>query len=204
MVLMKFLLDNGVDINAIDNVDNETALHVAVRWIEKKDAVQLLLSRGADVTIRDKQGNTALDIAEAKELNEIIDLLKRYMKENNSIESHIVDSVRAIIEKAMEHDDKNSDKKTLMELNTSCMSALDCLRIIANNDKEDFFIRRKAIWWGGHFGDIGFMEFLDRKFISGRCISDLMAISKKTGDMEEEGLFRAAQETLKGIEKITT
>ncbi|MBN1766117.1 MAG: ankyrin repeat domain-containing protein [Sedimentisphaerales bacterium] len=58
--LLMILIDWGLDVNA-RNAYKETPLHKAVRWDEVKN-VEILLSRGADVHARDKDGNTPLNI----------------------------------------------------------------------------------------------------------------------------------------------
>jgi ankyrin repeat protein len=55
-------LDTGVDVDCIDPVTGETALMQAARN-GSVEVVMLLLSSGADVTIRTQSGQTALSIA---------------------------------------------------------------------------------------------------------------------------------------------
>ena len=56
-------MDNGGNVNIL-TLNNETPLHYAVR-LGRKDLVQILVSRGADITIRGKKDNkTALELAE--------------------------------------------------------------------------------------------------------------------------------------------
>ena len=63
--IFRVLLDNGADINAV-NVHGRTPLIYATCYFHlgprpDKDVMQLLLGRGADVTVRDKDGKNALD-----------------------------------------------------------------------------------------------------------------------------------------------
>lgn len=55
-------LDRGADVNALDPIHGETALHVTVEK-ENKVLVQFLLSRGANPNITSKQNRTPLIIA---------------------------------------------------------------------------------------------------------------------------------------------
>ena len=105
--VMRVLLDSGADTNARDT-NNNTALHLAVKAIDtgpvrdflrysdvapddeatvlasrivRINVLKLLLARGADVHLRDKEGNTPLHIA--RELRELVgveaqSLLKKY------------------------------------------------------------------------------------------------------------------------------
>ena len=53
-------LDRGADVNAV-NALGQTALHLAGQAGESDPVVKLLLSRGADPSIRDKQGRAPFD-----------------------------------------------------------------------------------------------------------------------------------------------
>jgi uncharacterized protein len=53
-------LDRGADVNAV-NAGGQTALHLAGQAGESDPVVRLLLARGADRSIRDKQGRAAFD-----------------------------------------------------------------------------------------------------------------------------------------------
>lgn len=81
--IIERLLDRGVDINGIPDSDAidfwgigrlDTALDHAVRY-DKKDSVITLLRRGADKSLKDSEGQTALDIAEEKGYQDVIHLL---------------------------------------------------------------------------------------------------------------------------------
>ena len=56
------LLANDCDINAVDNLDNSTALHEAVRG-KSIDLLEILLSHGAQQTIKNSAGRTPLHLA---------------------------------------------------------------------------------------------------------------------------------------------
>jgi len=71
---LKFLLDvNGgtsyraVDLDSADFAEGFTVLHDAANpVVDNEEAVRLLLSRGADPTLRSKRGHTPLDVAEGR------------------------------------------------------------------------------------------------------------------------------------------
>ncbi|MEO8313990.1 MAG: ankyrin repeat domain-containing protein [Pseudomonadota bacterium] len=60
----KMLLDAGTDINAVNN-NGQTSLHAAAR-MDMKDFVRFLGGRGANLDVKDRNGSTALDIAEGR------------------------------------------------------------------------------------------------------------------------------------------
>jgi ankyrin repeat protein len=62
--MAKLLLDAGASINAV-NADGQSSLHAAAR-MDMKDFVLYLGERGADLTVKDRSGSTALDIAEGR------------------------------------------------------------------------------------------------------------------------------------------
>jgi len=92
--LTKLLLDNGVNINALNN-EKETPLH----WLIKKNSakgykvnykidinmVKILMEKGADINAKNKNGETPLDIAKRlsekdKNYQEIYQYLKEIKK----------------------------------------------------------------------------------------------------------------------------
>jgi len=72
--IVKLLLAAGAHINAQDIEEAYTPLHEAAR-MNHKDIVQVLLAAGADATIRDAGNQTALDIAQDYEFQDIVDIL---------------------------------------------------------------------------------------------------------------------------------
>lgn len=72
-VILQRLLDAGADVNAQDK-GGMTALMVAARY-SRKEAVALLLARGADPSIRDNQGRNAASMTRDSdvELNRLLD-----------------------------------------------------------------------------------------------------------------------------------
>ncbi|XP_029933909.1 ankyrin repeat domain-containing protein 22 isoform X1 [Myripristis murdjan] len=75
VALLQTLLSSEVEINAVDYKGN-TALHYVC---ERKShfLVPLLLERNADATIKNKEGETALDIATRLKFKKIIVMLKK-------------------------------------------------------------------------------------------------------------------------------
>ncbi|HWH58520.1 MAG TPA: ankyrin repeat domain-containing protein [Terriglobales bacterium] len=82
-----FLLDSGAQMNARDH-DGDTALMLAagagpynaVRALETTDAAKLLFARGADTGIRNKHGQTALNLAVKSGRNDVAALLRNAAK----------------------------------------------------------------------------------------------------------------------------
>ena len=84
--MMRFLMDQGADINALDP-SGQTALVCTVRFARQPDAVRFLLDRHIDVNVKDSQGHTALFYAQtpprwlapsqSKRLPDVIALLKK-------------------------------------------------------------------------------------------------------------------------------
>ena len=59
--LVSSLLENGIGVDSKDDLIKKTALHYAA-ISDHKDVVELLLDKGADVNMKDKNGQTPLDI----------------------------------------------------------------------------------------------------------------------------------------------
>lgn len=72
---VRALLDEGIDINARNEVFGHTALIVAAR-LGYTDTVRVLLEKGADVNATDKYGTTALHWAEKNGHKDIVKLLR--------------------------------------------------------------------------------------------------------------------------------
>ncbi|OCT71388.1 ankyrin repeat domain-containing protein 22 [Xenopus laevis] len=73
--LIKLLLQSGVSVNAVDSKGN-TALHYACR-MKSKSVVPLLLDAQADPNIKNKDGESPIDIAERLEFAKILQMLKK-------------------------------------------------------------------------------------------------------------------------------
>ncbi|KAF8899366.1 ankyrin repeat-containing domain protein [Infundibulicybe gibba] len=76
-VLEHILSDDGCDVDPLNRIDKATPLHLAIALGHKelrKHIVSSLLDAGADTTIKDKNGETVLDIipADDHELRQMI------------------------------------------------------------------------------------------------------------------------------------
>ena len=70
--LVQWALDQGTDVNAIrPEKRNGTALIIAARK-GNPEIVSLLLARGADPTVANHEGETALDLAKGQEVKELM------------------------------------------------------------------------------------------------------------------------------------
>uniref|UniRef100_M4BXS7 Myosin-like protein n=1 Tax=Hyaloperonospora arabidopsidis (strain Emoy2) TaxID=559515 RepID=M4BXS7_HYAAE len=65
-----WLIENGADPNAVDE-NGDTALHYAVE-LDRYDLVETLMKRGADSSIKNLKGLSAVEIAEEDDLKEIL------------------------------------------------------------------------------------------------------------------------------------
>lgn len=65
IAIVKYLIDNGADIEARENFMQLTPLLYSVFWFQGKEEVVslLLIECGADITKKDKEGNTTLHLA---------------------------------------------------------------------------------------------------------------------------------------------
>ena len=59
---IQLALDNGQDVNAIDEEDN-TPLIIAIQTGQSKDFIENLIEKGANVFLKNKEGKTAIDLA---------------------------------------------------------------------------------------------------------------------------------------------
>ena len=75
--MVSYLVEHGANISK-GNATGTTPLMLAVASPEgSKEMVELLLARGADVTLKDNQGNSALDYASLSANTNAVELLKR-------------------------------------------------------------------------------------------------------------------------------
>jgi ankyrin repeat protein len=70
------LLNHGAQIDARDRDQQATPLERAASW-GRIDVVELLLARGANPLLKDKNGKTALDLAIANNQSEVVKVLMR-------------------------------------------------------------------------------------------------------------------------------
>lgn len=72
------LLEQGADINEVDG-NGATALIYAV-LNDQEGVARLLLERGADPLISTMKGRTALDVAEERDNEQMVSLLRQFVK----------------------------------------------------------------------------------------------------------------------------
>lgn len=85
--LFRFYLQHGLDINARDQLQGNTALMIECDWVVRPRIVRFLLRHGADPRLKNNAGKTALDLVRALKANperlEVIGILDREMKRWN-------------------------------------------------------------------------------------------------------------------------
>jgi len=74
--MARFLIDRGANVNGVDDHRGRTALHWAAVRGARKDFVQYLFDQGADPSIEDLEGATALDIARGRKRTAIEAMLR--------------------------------------------------------------------------------------------------------------------------------
>ncbi|XP_069674824.1 putative ankyrin repeat protein RF_0381 [Periplaneta americana] len=79
--VVQLLVDKGAELDAVTNDDHETSLHYAARN-GTYDIVKFLISRGANYTIEDKNGDTPLEAALSKNRTRVVELLTSYAEKN--------------------------------------------------------------------------------------------------------------------------
>ena len=85
---IKWMLARGINVNVTDN-NGWSSLHWAVASTDDSaEVVKLLLERGSDKSIRDKQGRTAFDIAKIFKRTEEIAMLANHAQMNNKSSYH--------------------------------------------------------------------------------------------------------------------
>jgi ankyrin repeat protein len=72
--IIELFLDRGISINTPINDPDRTLLHKAA-IMGKTKVANLLIAKGADINIKDKQGKTPLDLAELCNHKAVVDLL---------------------------------------------------------------------------------------------------------------------------------
>ena len=81
--ISRFLLDNSADPNIVDNENEFTPLHYAVGW-DNYDIVELLLQKGADMSIQDIYGNVPLIYCVKEEHNASFNVMMKYAENNKN------------------------------------------------------------------------------------------------------------------------
>eukprot|EP00644_Phytophthora_capsici_P009243 jgi/Phyca11/563705/estExt2_Genewise1.C_PHYCAscaffold_130013 len=81
--ILKLLLQEGAQVNAIDQINGWTALHVAVVR-ESISCISILLSSGADPRIRDNYGDTVVDCLQAASRKKKVKMLQLLQEARNN------------------------------------------------------------------------------------------------------------------------
>jgi uncharacterized protein len=107
---VRILLDCSVDLNAIDDLDGRTAAHRAVQGNNVHILLELI-DRGANLTIKDRNGQTPLDFAHLFNKPDCVAVLETPIKEpddceNTPLDSNNSDSV-CIVETAVKEPEQN-------------------------------------------------------------------------------------------------
>ena len=74
------MIDEGADVNAVDSGEHFTALMMAAAE-GNSEVVKVLLAEGADRTMKDIDGDGALEFAREKNHTDVIELLLNENKE---------------------------------------------------------------------------------------------------------------------------
>ena len=74
LIIVKLLVDAGADINAFDKYGSSALSMAADKGYP--DVVTFLMIRGADPTIKNKRGETALDVASTDEIKDLLNSIK--------------------------------------------------------------------------------------------------------------------------------
>lgn len=77
--MVELLLEHGATVNAVDTM-GQSPLHSAAIWNGDRATSELLIAKGADATIVDKDGNTALSLAEDRLFDDLAALLRRHAR----------------------------------------------------------------------------------------------------------------------------
>lgn len=73
--IVEMLIDYGLDVNAIGPKNGYTPLHDAV-WGDNPAAAKLLLEKGADPSIKNKEGQTPLEKAQSEGKEDLVNVLQ--------------------------------------------------------------------------------------------------------------------------------
>ncbi|MEJ7593002.1 MAG: ankyrin repeat domain-containing protein [Planctomycetaceae bacterium] len=80
---VELLLKNGANVNRVCDSDIAATALIRAASLGKRKSVELLLQHGADPTIKDKSGESAVDVVDkrSREREAIIDLLRSGVRE---------------------------------------------------------------------------------------------------------------------------
>lgn len=84
--IIKLLLERGAEINGLNSAQ-QTVLHL-LAILDEVDLFNFFIERGADPSICDNQGKTALDLAVENESKAVIGLLNEYSMTVDDIEDN--------------------------------------------------------------------------------------------------------------------
>lgn len=78
--VVQILVQNKADLNKLDKIGN-TPLHIQTEHPEGYDCMEALLKLGAKPNLKNKRGSTPLDVANDRQENDKVRLLKKYLKQ---------------------------------------------------------------------------------------------------------------------------
>jgi cytohesin len=79
--IMKILLEYGADINAKSGNNNKTPLQYSVNWLKLSDESLFLIENGADMSIRDENGDDFINYLLNKEVKKVKKLYPKEYKQ---------------------------------------------------------------------------------------------------------------------------
>lgn len=119
--ILKVLIDNGANVDAVDKHEGWSALFWALARFNT-EAVELLVNKGADVTLTDEKGYTPLHYAQLPEAAQILidegaDVNARSKDGNTPLHMiHPVDIAQILIDHGADVNAKNNNSETPLDL----------------------------------------------------------------------------------------
>ena len=111
----------NISVNEPSTQQGNLPLHFASMYPDNKETIKFLIKSGANVTKRNNQGETALDIAASRGLDENVKALLKYCRKDECFEiedlekalnnSNGFDEVREILEKEIEKIQRGGTRK---------------------------------------------------------------------------------------------
>jgi len=157
IILVQRIIENGTDVDSIDYYNNRTALHRAA-ISGRRDVVELLLAKGADIDRKDNDGRTPLDYALQNGHTEIAELLIAQGATVSSIHVAVqvgdLEKVNAFLEQDADVNAKDKQGKTVLfyavEHNHKDIVELLIAKGADVNAKEDggYTPLYYALWYG--------------------------------------------------------